>query len=95
MAAKLGKSVRYVVASAEYLKGRKLPDEPEELKALDCVMFNARNYETHWDFINGRRKVRIGVKGAVSSRDCQSVAAFVPRKSIPDFSASQIVRAAQ
>jgi DNA-binding transcriptional LysR family regulator len=79
VAAKLGKSVRYVVAAADYLNGRRLPTEPEELKAYDCVMFNAKNYETDWDLISGRKKARVHVTGIVSSRDCQSVAAFVRR----------------
>jgi DNA-binding transcriptional LysR family regulator len=79
VAAKLGKSVRYVVASADYLKGRKLPTEPEELKAYECVMFNAKNYRADWDLISGRKRVRVCVAGSVSSRDCQSVAAFVLR----------------
>jgi DNA-binding transcriptional LysR family regulator len=79
VAAKLGKSVRYVVATPGYLEGRRLPTEPEELKAYDCVMFNAKNYETDWDLICGRKKVRVHVKGSVSSRDCQSAAALVLR----------------
>jgi DNA-binding transcriptional LysR family regulator len=68
-----------VVATAEYLKGRRLPAEPEDLKAYNCVMFNAKNYQTDWDLICGRRKVRVHVTGSVSSRDCQSVAALVLR----------------
>lgn len=79
VAAKLGKSVRYLVATAEYLRGRKLPNEPEELKEYDCVMFNAKNYQTDWDLICGRRKVRVRVAGIMSSRDCQSAAALVLR----------------
>jgi DNA-binding transcriptional LysR family regulator len=79
VATKIGKSVRYVVATADYLKGRKLPTEPEELKAYDCVMFNAKNYEADWDLISGRKRARIHVTGSVSSHDCQSVAAFVLR----------------
>jgi DNA-binding transcriptional LysR family regulator len=79
VAAKLGKIVRYVVATADYLEGRRLPTEPEELKAYDCVMFNARNYEADWDLVCGRKKVRVRVSGIMSSRDCQSVAGFVLR----------------
>lgn len=79
VAAKLGKSVRYVVAAAEYLKGRKVPTEPEELRAYDCVMFNAKNYQADWDLTCGRKRVRVRVKGSISSRDCQSVAALVLR----------------
>jgi DNA-binding transcriptional LysR family regulator len=79
VATKLGKTLRYVVGAADYLKGRRLPTEPEELKAYECVMFNAKNYETDWDLICGRKKVRVHVTGTMSSRDCQSAAAFVLR----------------
>jgi DNA-binding transcriptional LysR family regulator len=79
VAAKLGRIVRYVVATPGYLEGRRLPTEPEELRAYDCVMFNAKNYKTDWDLICGRRKTRVRVTGIVSGRDCQSVAAFVLR----------------
>ena len=79
VAAKIGKSIRYVVVAADYLKGRKLPTEPEDLRAYDCVMFNAKNYEADWDLVSGRKKVRVRVTGSISSRDCQSAAAFVLR----------------
>ncbi len=79
VAAKLGKCLRYVVATPDYLKGRKLPTEPEDLKGYNCVMFNAKNYETNWDLVSGRKKTRVHVTGTVSSRDCQSAAAFVLR----------------
>jgi DNA-binding transcriptional LysR family regulator len=79
VASKLGKTLRYVVATAEYLKGRRLPTEPEDLKSHECVMFNAKSHGCDWDLMCGRRKVRVRVTGTVSSRDCQSVAAFVLR----------------
>lgn len=79
VAAKLGTSVRYVVAAADYLKRRRLPIEPEELKAYDCILFNAKNYETDWDLRCGQKQVRVHVTGIVSSRDCQSAAALVAR----------------
>jgi DNA-binding transcriptional LysR family regulator len=79
VASKLGKSLRYLVATAEYLKGRRLPTEPEDLKSFDCVMFNAKNHVVDWDLTCARRKVRVQVTGNVSSRDCQSVAALVLR----------------
>ncbi len=79
VAAKIGKSVRYVVAAADYVKGRKVPTEPEDLRTYDCVMFNAKNYEADWDLLSGRKKVRVRVTGSVSTRDCQSAAAFVLR----------------
>jgi DNA-binding transcriptional LysR family regulator len=79
VATRVGRSIRYVVAAAEYLKGRKLPAEPEDLKVYDCVMLNARNNETDWDLVNGRKKVRVRVSGPISSRDFNSVSSFVYR----------------
>jgi DNA-binding transcriptional LysR family regulator len=77
IATRLGMSVRYVVAAAAYLKGRKLPLEPADLKQHDCVMLNARNNETDWDLASGRKKARVHVSGPVSSRDFNSVSTFV------------------
>jgi DNA-binding transcriptional LysR family regulator len=79
VASKIGNSIRYVVATPDYLRGRKLPSQPEELTAHDCVMFNASNNETEWDLVSERRKVRVHVSGPISSRDCQTVSAFVLR----------------
>src|SRR5882762_3217169 len=56
IATRLGKSIRYLVAAPEYLKGRKPPAEPADLKLHDCVMLNAKNNETDWDLVNGRKK---------------------------------------
>jgi DNA-binding transcriptional LysR family regulator len=67
------------VAAAEYLKGRKVPVEPADLKLHDCVMLNARNNETDWDLVYRRKKARIHVSGSISSRDFNSVSAFVHR----------------
>jgi DNA-binding transcriptional LysR family regulator len=79
VATRIGTSIRYVVATAEYLKGRKPPVEPADLKLHDCVMLNARNNETDWDLVYGRKKARIRVSGPISSRDFNSVSAFVHR----------------
>jgi len=79
VATRVGKSIRYVVAAPEYLKGRKLPSEPADLKLHDCVMLNGKNNETDWDLVNGRRKVRVHVSGPISSRDFNSVSRFVYR----------------
>jgi DNA-binding transcriptional LysR family regulator len=79
VATKVGKSIRYLVASPEYLKGRKLPAGPEELKLHDCVMLNAKNNETDWELVSGRRKARVHVSGPISSRDFNSVSTFVYR----------------
>jgi DNA-binding transcriptional LysR family regulator len=79
VATRIGKSIRYVVAAPEYLKGRELPAEPMDLKLHDCVMLNARNNETDWDLVYGRKKARIHVSGPISSRDFNSVRTFVFR----------------
>jgi DNA-binding transcriptional LysR family regulator len=79
VATRIGKSIRYVVAAPEYLKGRKLPVEPADLGLHDCVMLSARNNEADWDLVNGRRKARIHVSGPISSRDFNSVSTFVYR----------------
>jgi DNA-binding transcriptional LysR family regulator len=79
VARRIGKSIRYVVAAPEYLKGRKLPVAPADLKLHDCVMLNARNSETDWDLLCGRKKARIRVAGPISSRDFNSVSTFVHR----------------
>jgi len=79
VATPIGQSIRYVVATPEYLKGRKLPREPADLEVHECVMLNARNNETDWDLVNGRKKARVHVSGPMSSRDFNSVSAFVYR----------------
>ena len=79
VAVRIGRSVRYVVATPEYLQGRKLPAEPADLKAHECVILNGRNNETDWDLVNGRKKARIHVSGPISSRDFNSVSTFVYR----------------
>ena len=79
VAKRLGRSVRYVVAAPEYLKGRELPSEPADLARYECVMLNAKNNEAHWELVSGRRKARVHVSGPISSRDFNSVSAFVLR----------------
>jgi DNA-binding transcriptional LysR family regulator len=79
VATRIGGSVRYVVAATDYLQGRKLPLEPADLKRHDCVMLNARNNETDWDLVYGRKKALIHVCGQISSRDFISASTFVYR----------------
>jgi DNA-binding transcriptional LysR family regulator len=79
VARRLGTSVYYLVAAPQYLKARTRPAEPADLKLHDCVTFNAKNNERDWELVSGRRKVRVHVSGAVSSRDLNSASAFVYR----------------
>jgi DNA-binding transcriptional LysR family regulator len=79
VATRIGKNVRYVAATPQYLKGRKLPTEPADLAQHDCVMLHAKNNEADWDLSSGRRKVRVHVSGPISSRDFNTVSTFVYR----------------
>lgn len=76
IAKRIGRSVRYLVASADYLKGRTLPAKPEDLSNHQCVLLNGRNNEAEWHLLSGRKSVKLHVSGSVSSRDFQSASAF-------------------
>ena len=76
---RLGTSAYHLVAAPEYLKARSRPVEPADLKAHDCVMFNAKNNEREWELVSGRRKVKVHVSGPATSRDINSVNALVVR----------------
>jgi DNA-binding transcriptional LysR family regulator len=79
IAKKIGSQVRYVVASPEYLKDRKPPTEPKDLRLHQCVLLNGKNNEAEWELLNGRKRAGIRVSGPISSRDFQSVSTFVYR----------------
>ena len=79
VAKRLGQNVRYVVAAAEYLKRRERPTEPADLARHECVMLNAKNNETQWELVSGRRKARVRVSGPISTRDLHTVNTFVLR----------------
>jgi DNA-binding transcriptional LysR family regulator len=79
VATRIGASVRYLVAAPEYLKKRELPAEPGDLQSHECVLLSARNNETDWDLVSGRRKARVHVSGPVSSRDFSTLSTFVYR----------------
>jgi DNA-binding transcriptional LysR family regulator len=76
IAKRIGRSVRYLVASPEYLKDRALPSKPEDLRDHHCILLNGRNNEAEWHLVNGRKSAKLRVTGPVSSRDFQSVSAF-------------------
>jgi DNA-binding transcriptional LysR family regulator len=76
IAKRIGKSVRYLVASPDYLKDRAVPATPEDLTKHHCILLNGRNNEAEWHLVNGRRSVKLHVAGPLSSRDFQSVSAF-------------------
>ncbi|HYV65733.1 MAG TPA: LysR family transcriptional regulator [Myxococcales bacterium] len=79
VALRLGTTIRHVVAAPKYLRSRAVPTDPADLELHDCVMLNAKNNETDWDLMNGRRKVRIHVSGPISSHDFNSISTFVYR----------------
>src|ERR1700741_185473 len=57
IAQRIGKSVRYVVAAPEYLRGRLPPSRPEDLREHQCVVLQGRNNEAEWHLVNGRKSV--------------------------------------
>jgi DNA-binding transcriptional LysR family regulator len=79
VAQKLGASVRYLVATPGYLKGRRPLTQPTDLKDHDCVLMHGKNNEADWDLVSGRKKVRVHVTGRISSRDFNSVSVFTYR----------------
>ncbi|EJT04801.1 LysR family transcriptional regulator [Rhizobium sp. CCGE 510] len=79
VAQRLGKSVRYLVAAPDYLKGRALPSKPEDLREHQCVLLNGRNGDAEWHLVSGGKSVRQQVSGPVSSRDFDAVSAFTNR----------------
>ncbi len=79
VATRIGTTLRYLVAAPEYLKNRERPAEPGDLEAHECVLLSARNNETDWDLVSGRRKARVHVGGPLSSRDFNTVSTFVYR----------------
>lgn len=79
VARNIGTSFRYVVATPGYLGNRALPQKPADLAAFDCVMINARNNQAEWVLVKGKRTERVHVAGPLSSRDFNSVSAFVYR----------------
>lgn len=75
----IGTSVRYIVATPGFMEGRKPPQVPADLADFDCVMINARNNQAEWLLAKGKRSERVHVTGPLSSRDFNSVSAFVYR----------------
>uniref|UniRef100_E1T7G0 Transcriptional regulator, LysR family n=1 Tax=Burkholderia sp. (strain CCGE1003) TaxID=640512 RepID=E1T7G0_BURSG len=79
IAQRVGRSVRQLVVSAEYARTRPLPSQPDELSQHPCVLINARNNESEWHLVNGRKSVKVHVTGPVAARDFHVVSAFALR----------------
>jgi DNA-binding transcriptional LysR family regulator len=79
VAQRVGRSVRQLVVSADYARKHSLPSRPDELSQHPCVLINARNNETEWYLVNGRKAARVHVSGPVAARDFHIVHAFVLR----------------
>jgi DNA-binding transcriptional LysR family regulator len=76
---RIGKSVRYVVAAPEYLRGRIPPSRPEDLRQHQCVLLHARNNQAEWHLISGKKSIKLHVSGPVAARDFDAVSAFTYR----------------
>jgi DNA-binding transcriptional LysR family regulator len=79
IAQRIGRSVRYVVASPDYLRGRLPPLRPEDLRDHQCVILQGRNNEAEWHLVRGKRSMKLQVSGPVAARDFQAVSAFTYR----------------
>jgi len=79
VAQRIGRSVRHLVASPGYVKRCDLPVRPEDLRQHPCITINARNNETEWHLVRGRKSVKIPVTGPVAARDFHIVNAFALR----------------
>ncbi|SDD40026.1 DNA-binding transcriptional regulator, LysR family [Cupriavidus sp. YR651] len=79
VAQRVGRSVRHLVASPEYARHHHLPARPEDLGQHPCVLINARNNETEWQLVSGRKSVKVRVTGPVAARDFHIVSAFALR----------------
>ncbi|MBW9103996.1 LysR family transcriptional regulator [Paraburkholderia phenoliruptrix] len=79
IAQRVGRSVRQLVVSAEYARTQPLPSQPDELSQHPCVLINARNNESEWHLVNGRKSVKVHVTGPVAARDFHVVSAFALR----------------
>ncbi|RAZ92850.1 LysR family transcriptional regulator [Mesorhizobium hawassense] len=79
IAQRIGKSVRYVVATPEYLHGRIPLSRPEDLRQHRCVLLQARNNEVEWHLVSGKKSIKLHVSGPVAARDFQAVSAFTYR----------------
>ncbi len=60
---KLAQSTARIVASPTYLKGRKPPRKPQDLSHHDCVVFPGVAGPVFWSFREGRKTVKVQVKG--------------------------------
>ena len=76
IAQRLGKSVRYLVATPSYLALHGRPQTLEDLRSHRCVLLGGRNNEAEWELVSGDQSRKLTVNGAVSCRDFQAVAAF-------------------
>jgi DNA-binding transcriptional LysR family regulator len=79
VAQRVGRSVRHLVASPEYVRNHRLPSRPQDLSEHPCVLINARNNEAEWRLVSGRKSVKIRVTGPVAARDFHVVNAFALR----------------
>ena len=79
VAQRIGRSVRYLVASPDYMRDRLAPSRPEDLREHQCVILHGRNNETEWHLCNGRKSIKLRVAGSVAGRDFQAVSAFTYR----------------
>lgn len=66
-ARKVGTFRRELYASNEYLKHRGIPEEPEDLKQHDCILFSLGDVQRKWELRRGRERRMVEVRGVCSA----------------------------
>jgi len=79
VAQRLGKSVRYLVCTPDYLARREAPSDPDDLRGHRCILLNGRNNEAEWELVSNSKTTKIRVSGNLTAHDFHTVSAFTYR----------------
>lgn len=64
---KFSSAPRVLVASPEYLKNRKLPQHPDDLKEHRCLIFGSASSRHYWEFSHNGRSDKVKIDGYLFS----------------------------
>jgi LysR substrate binding domain len=66
-ARKIGTFRRELYASSEYLKRHGIPEDPEDLKQHNCILFSLGDVQRKWELRRGRERRIVDVRGTCSA----------------------------
>ena len=75
LAKRLGYSHFAPFASPAYLKRHGIPEHPKDLEKHETLKFTTTD-EDHWLLFNGKERVRVCIRGAITSNDLISIRAL-------------------